>query len=67
MSRSRPFSAQICPIIAEDLGVITDEVRALRNRYGLPGMKILQFAFEDNDSSIFRTISRTTVSATPAP
>ena len=39
------------PIIAEDLGVITDEVRALRDRYGLPGMKILQFAFEDNDSS----------------
>ena len=33
------------PIIAEDLGVITPEVEALRDRYALPGMKILQFAF----------------------
>ena len=39
------------PIIAEDLGIITDEVRALRDRFDLPGMKILQFAFEDEDSS----------------
>ncbi len=39
------------PIIAEDLGIITDEVRALRDRFGLPGMKILQFAFEDYDSA----------------
>ncbi|MBR0410568.1 MAG: 4-alpha-glucanotransferase [Eubacterium sp.] len=38
------------PIIAEDLGIITDEVRALRDRFHLPGMKILQFAFEDDDS-----------------
>ncbi|OGT96226.1 MAG: 4-alpha-glucanotransferase [Geobacteraceae bacterium GWB2_52_12] len=33
-------------IIAEDLGVITPDVLALRDRYDLPGMKILQFAFE---------------------
>ena len=33
------------PIIAEDLGVITNEVEALRDGYGFPGMKILQFAF----------------------
>jgi len=33
------------PIIAEDLGIITPEVEALRDGYGLPGMKILQFAF----------------------
>ena len=33
------------PIIAEDLGVITDEVRSLRDDFGLPGMRILQFAF----------------------
>lgn len=32
-------------IIAEDLGVITDEVERLRDDFGLPGMKILQFAF----------------------
>ncbi|BAP55739.1 glycoside hydrolase, family 77 [Thioploca ingrica] len=34
------------PLIAEDLGVITDEVRALRDQFNLPGMKILQFAFD---------------------
>ena len=38
------------PIIA-DLGIITDDVRALRDKFGLPGMKILQFAFEDEDSN----------------
>lgn len=34
------------PIIAEDLGIITDEVTALREKFNFPGMKILQFAFE---------------------
>src|SRR5690606_26321548 len=34
-------------IIAEDLGVITPKVEALRDRFGLPGMKVLQFAFSD--------------------
>ena len=38
------------PIIAEDLGIITDEVKELRDRFDLPGMKILQFAFEGEDS-----------------
>ncbi len=33
------------PIIAEDLGVITPEVKALRDEFGFPGMKVLQFAF----------------------
>lgn len=33
-------------LIAEDLGIITDEVNALREKYHLPGMKILQFAFD---------------------
>lgn len=35
------------PVVAEDLGVITDEVRALRDRFAFPGMAILQFAFGD--------------------
>jgi len=35
------------PIIAEDLGVITAEVEALRDGLGLPGMRVLQFAFGD--------------------
>lgn len=33
------------PIIAEDLGVMTPEVAELRDAFGLPGMKVLQFAF----------------------
>jgi 4-alpha-glucanotransferase len=33
------------PIVAEDLGVLTAEVEALRDRFAFPGMKILQFAF----------------------
>ena len=33
------------PIVAEDLGVITPEVDALRDRFGFPGMPVLQFAF----------------------
>lgn len=33
------------PVIAEDLGIITDEVTALRERWSLPGMRILQFSF----------------------
>jgi 4-alpha-glucanotransferase len=32
--------------IAEDLGVITDDVRTLRDQFSLPGMRILQFAFD---------------------
>ena len=34
------------PLIAEDLGVITPDVISLREKFNLPGMKILQFAFE---------------------
>ncbi len=40
------------PIIAEDLGVMTDDVAFLRDHFNFPGMKILQFAFgseEEND------------------
>lgn len=36
------------PLVAEDLGVITDEVIALKNNFDLPGMKVLQFAFDGN-------------------
>jgi 4-alpha-glucanotransferase len=36
------------PIIAEDLGVITPEVEALRDQLGFPGMRVLQFAFGDD-------------------
>jgi len=42
------------PLLAEDLGLITDDVIALRDKYKFPGMKILQFAFDsDEESSTF--------------
>ncbi len=37
------------PIVAEDLGVITPEVEALRDRYEIPGMRVLQFDVADPD------------------
>jgi len=39
------------PLIAEDLGTITDAVEALRKKYHLPGMKVLQFAFSGEPSN----------------
>ncbi|MCR4578893.1 MAG: 4-alpha-glucanotransferase [Treponema sp.] len=38
------------PVIAEDLGVITDEVRQLRDDCAFPGMKVLQFAFSTEEA-----------------
>ena len=43
-------SLGVLPIIAEDLGVITDSVEELRDHFGFPGIKILQFGLgEDGD------------------
>lgn len=39
------------PLVAEDLGIITPEVEELRDEFQLPGMKILQFAFGDNQDN----------------
>jgi 4-alpha-glucanotransferase len=39
------------PIIAEDLGVITPDVVALRKKFALPGMRILQFAFGSDSAN----------------
>jgi 4-alpha-glucanotransferase len=41
------------PFIAEDLGYITPEVHALRDRLDIPGMKVLQFAFGDPGSHVY--------------
>ncbi|MCB0153179.1 MAG: 4-alpha-glucanotransferase, partial [Anaerolineae bacterium] len=38
------------PILAEDLGVITKEVEALRDNFDFPGMNILQFAFDAKEA-----------------
>jgi 4-alpha-glucanotransferase len=39
-------------LVAEDLGVITPEVDELRLRFGLPGMKVLQFAFDGDPDNL---------------
>jgi 4-alpha-glucanotransferase len=41
------------PVMAEDLGVITPEVEALRDRFDFPGMRVLQFAFGSESDNPF--------------
>jgi len=41
------------PFIAEDLGLITPEVAELREHFGMPGMRILQFGFSDRGAHIY--------------
>lgn len=41
------------PFVAEDLGTITESVHELRDRQGLPGMKVLHFAFDGNPDHPF--------------
>ena len=45
---TKSLNVRKLPIIAEDLGVITEDVITLRDSFDLPGMKILQFAFDGN-------------------
>lgn len=40
------------PILAEDLGVITEDVEELRDAFHFPGMRVLQFAFDDPKDNI---------------
>ncbi|MDX6405557.1 MAG: 4-alpha-glucanotransferase [Blastocatellia bacterium] len=42
----------VVPIIAEDLGVITPDVEKLRDDFGFPGMRILQFAFSSDTKNV---------------
>lgn len=39
------------PFIAEDLGAVVPAVRSLRDKFGLPGMKVLQFGFDGSDEA----------------
>lgn len=41
------------PIIAEDLGFVTEGVEKLRDKYHFPGMKIIQFAFDTDSTNAF--------------
>jgi len=47
----KDLKTDFLPIIAEDLGVITPDVENLRLNFALPGMKILQFAFDGNKNN----------------
>ena len=47
-------------IIAEDLGFVTPEVRKLLEDSGYPGMKVLQFAFDDDPKSTYLPQNYTT-------
>jgi 4-alpha-glucanotransferase len=47
------------PVLAEDLGVITPEVEALRDKYEFPGMKVLQFAFGSDPGNPFLPFNHT--------
>ncbi|QCU89537.1 4-alpha-glucanotransferase [Thiomicrorhabdus sediminis] len=52
------------PLIAEDLGVITDEVLALKDKFGLPGMAVMQFGFDglpDNPHALHAQTANTVV------
>lgn len=53
------------PLVAEDLGHITSDVRDLRQHLGFPGMKVLQFGFDSEDSEhLPHNYSRDTVAYT---
>ena len=49
----RLFEDLSIPIIAEDLGEVTEESEALMAKFGIPGMKILQFAFDGDTQNPF--------------
>jgi len=51
LKRLRRDAGGVLPLVAEDLGVITPDVERLRDRFQLPGMKILQFAFDGNSDN----------------
>ena len=38
------------PFVAENLGIVTPEVEQLRHEFGMPGMAVLQFGFDDNNT-----------------
>ncbi|MDG4811746.1 4-alpha-glucanotransferase [Hydrogenovibrio sp. 3SP14C1] len=52
------------PLVAEDLGIITPEVTALKDRYHLPGMSVLQFGFNglpDNPHALSEQVENSVV------
>ena len=41
------------PLVAEDLGLITEDVHELRDRYGIPGMHVLHFGFDPHGDRVY--------------
>ncbi|HWT87978.1 MAG TPA: 4-alpha-glucanotransferase, partial [Candidatus Angelobacter sp.] len=52
------------PIIAENLGVISPEVEALRNQFGFPGLAVMQFGFSEDGTHLPTNYSQNTVAFT---
>lgn len=51
LARARQLLPQL-ELVAEDLGVITPAVNALRRQFGLPGMRVLQFGFDGDPANL---------------
>ena len=51
VARDLGAAAGALPLVAEDLGVITPEVDALRRRWALPGMHVIQFGFDGSGNN----------------
>lgn len=62
-ARLKEVLGENLPLIAEDLGIITEEAAALRTFAGLPGMRVLQFAFggDKNNAYLPHTFDKNTV------
>lgn len=56
MAVAKSFDGDL-PIIAEDLGEISQDVADLRDEFNLPGMRILQFAFDGDETNAFLPIN----------
>jgi 4-alpha-glucanotransferase len=52
------------PIVAEDLGIITDDVDALRDAFSLPTMRVLQFSFSGEEKLLPHTYPQNSVAYT---
>jgi 4-alpha-glucanotransferase len=52
-------NGQGLPLVAENLGIITAEVEALRERFDIPGMLILQFAFDGGTDNPYLPVNHT--------
>lgn len=41
-------------LVAEDLGIVTDDVIALKDKFGIPGIKVMQFAFNSDGDNMYQ-------------